>query len=112
VDRKTGLQTFQIDERYSLTLFSNRGDHQQQKGPIYVDSVLAVPVESFTENVLRPLPVDMSPEFLEQCSAENFANRPTNASDYCRGKIFSLTSDFNTAATACDCNPQGSVGFI
>lgn len=36
---------------------------------------------------------------------------PENVSDYCRSKIFSITSEFIGAAMACDCNPQGSLDF-
>jgi laminin alpha 3/5 len=32
-------------------------------------------------------------------------------SDYCRDKIFTLTSDFNGAALPCECNAQGSLDF-
>lgn len=107
-DRQTGTNLFQIEERYILTFYSNKN----QKGPLYIDSVLAVPTEVFTDSVLRHLPLDKSPEFIELCSRDNFANKPGNTSEYCRDSIFSLTADFNTAALPCDCAPQGSVRLI
>ncbi|PIO66984.1 laminin EGF-like protein [Teladorsagia circumcincta] len=36
---------------------------------------------------------------------------PENVTDFCRDKIFSLTTEFNAAAFSCDCNPKGSESF-
>ncbi|KAL3115244.1 hypothetical protein niasHT_010874 [Heterodera trifolii] len=65
----------------------------------------------YTDKVLRPLPLELANEFVDKCSDDNFHNRPSNTSNYCRQKIFSLTTDFNAAALACDCNTQGSLDF-
>uniref|UniRef100_A0A915EU80 Laminin subunit alpha n=1 Tax=Ditylenchus dipsaci TaxID=166011 RepID=A0A915EU80_9BILA len=101
------LNYFHIDDKYTLTFYFNNS----QKGPIYIDSVIAVPYESYSDSVLKPLPLDLSLEFAKACAEENFANHPEKVSEYCKNKIFSLTSDFNTAALPCECNPQGSLDF-
>ena len=50
-------------------------------------------------------------EFLKIVLQNFFILSPENVSDYCRSKIFSITSEFIGAAMACDCNPQGSLDF-
>ncbi|KAK6016816.1 laminin EGF-like protein, partial [Ostertagia ostertagi] len=75
------------------------------------DSITAVPFHSYSENLMRPLPIDLSSEFIQQCSADFYQNEPENVTDFCRDKIFSLTTEFNAAAFSCDCNPKGSESF-
>jgi hypothetical protein len=58
-------------DKYLLTFYANNS-HQQ--GPIYIDYVLPVPVETYADNVLKPLPIGLADEFVAQC-AENFRNR-------------------------------------
>ncbi|KAH7701645.1 EPI-1 protein, partial [Aphelenchoides avenae] len=108
VDRQNPDQKhFFVEDKYSLTFYHNTS----QRGPIYIDSVTAVPYESFTEALLRPLPIDLSQEFVEHCSDNNYENAPQNVTDFCRDKIFSLTAEFNKAALSCDCNPLGATDF-
>uniref|UniRef100_A0A914HKE2 Uncharacterized protein n=1 Tax=Globodera rostochiensis TaxID=31243 RepID=A0A914HKE2_GLORO len=108
LDRHSGQRQFRLEDKYVLTFYAN---NTHQKGPIYIDYVVAVPQESYSDRVLRPLPLELADEFVEKCSHNNFRNLPRNATDYCRQKIFSLTTEFNGAAQACDCNTQGSLDF-
>ncbi|KAK0397427.1 hypothetical protein QR680_002123 [Steinernema hermaphroditum] len=98
---------FFVNDKYSLQMYHNAS----QKGPVYIDSVTTVPYQSFSESMLQPRPVDLSAEFIKHCSEEHFKNDPSTVTDYCRAKIFSLTSEFNRAALPCDCNPQGAKKF-
>ncbi|KAI1731321.1 laminin EGF domain-containing protein [Ditylenchus destructor] len=105
--QNTGQNYFHIDDKYTLTFYYNNS----QKGPIYIDYVIAVPYETYSDSVLKPQALDISEEFTKECAEENFANHPERVSDYCKQKVFSLTSEFNTAALPCECNPQGSLDF-
>ncbi|KIH44347.1 hypothetical protein ANCDUO_25628, partial [Ancylostoma duodenale] len=85
---------FWMEDKYIATLYHNN----TQKGPVFIDSIIAVPFHSFNENLMTPLPIDLSSEFIQQCSADFYQNDPENVTDFCREKIFSLTTDFNAAA--------------
>ncbi|VDM65097.1 unnamed protein product [Strongylus vulgaris] len=119
---------FWMEDKYIATLYHNN----TQKGPVFIvsakwnyfncnnrlligtlsqDSIIAVPFHSFNENLMTPLPVDISNEFIQQCSADFYQNDPENVTDFCRDKIFSLTTDFNGAAFSCDCIARGSESF-
>ncbi|TMS36985.1 hypothetical protein L596_004022 [Steinernema carpocapsae] len=98
---------FYIHDKYNLQFYHNTS----QKGPIYIDSVTTVPYQSFSDSMLQPRPIDRSSEFVKHCSEEHFHNDPSTVSDYCRAKIFSLTTEFNRGAIPCDCNPQGAKKF-
>ena len=71
IDTKTGERQFQLKDKYLLTFYANQTD---QQGPIYIDYVLPVPVESFSDAVLKSLPIGLADEFVAEC-AENFQNR-------------------------------------
>ncbi|CAI2351123.1 unnamed protein product [Caenorhabditis sp. 36 PRJEB53466] len=105
-ERPEVIQFF-MDDKYTATFFHNA----TQKGPIYIDSITAVPYNSYNSKLMEPLALDLSNEFLKECSEENLRNHPETVSDFCKQKIFSLTTDFNAAALSCDCVAQGSESF-
>ncbi|EGT43369.1 hypothetical protein CAEBREN_17090 [Caenorhabditis brenneri] len=105
-ERPEVIQFF-MDDKYTATFYHN----STQKGPIYIDSITAVPYNSFKDKLMEPLALDLSTEFLKECSEENLKNHPESVSDFCKQKIFSLTTDFNSAALSCDCVAQGSESF-
>lgn len=96
-----------MDDKYTATFYHN----STQKGPIYIDSITAVPYNSYNSKLMEPLALDLSNEFLKECSEDNLRNHPEVVSDFCKQKIFSLTTDFNAAALSCDCVAQGSESF-
>lgn len=98
---------FYMDDKYTATFYHN----SSQKGPIYIDSITAVPYNSYKDKLMEPLALDLSNEFLKECSEDNLKNHPESVSDFCKQKIFSLTTDFNAAALSCDCVAQGSESF-
>uniref|UniRef100_A0A7E4ULG0 Laminin subunit alpha-1 n=1 Tax=Panagrellus redivivus TaxID=6233 RepID=A0A7E4ULG0_PANRE len=101
----TDNNQFYIEDKYTLTFYYN----QNQKDPIYIDSVTAIPHHYYRENILKPKAIHKSTEFLDNCSENNFKNG--NTSSLCKDKIFSLTTDFNGAALSCECNHLGSTDF-
>ncbi|VDK44418.1 unnamed protein product [Anisakis simplex] len=98
---------FWMDDKYTASFYYN----STQKGPLYIDSITTVPYQSFSDSLMNPQPIDLSTEYVTECQIGNFKNDPANVSDYCREKVFSLTSEFNMAALSCDCNSQGSKSF-
>uniref|UniRef100_A0A915BZ56 Laminin-like protein epi-1 n=1 Tax=Parascaris univalens TaxID=6257 RepID=A0A915BZ56_PARUN len=101
------ITQFRMDDKYIASLYFNTS----QKGPIYIDSITTVPYHSFSDSLMSPQPIDLSSDFVSECKPGIFENNPANVSDYCRAKVFSLTSEFNMAALSCDCNSQGSTSF-
>ncbi|CAJ0584396.1 unnamed protein product, partial [Mesorhabditis spiculigera] len=103
-DRGKQINQFWMEEKYTLTFTVN-----DTTKPIYIDSVTAVPYSDYNDNLMKLQPIDLSSEFVEQCKENIFKN--ANASDFCRDKIFTLTTDFNQAALSCDCMAAGSSSF-
>ncbi|VDK75274.1 unnamed protein product [Litomosoides sigmodontis] len=98
---------FPIDDKYTASFYFN----ESQKGPLYIDSITSLPFHSYSDALLTPLPVDISMQYIQECSSNNFKNDPSNVSEYCRQKVFSLTSEYNMAAFPCECSSQGSISF-
>ncbi|CAI5448656.1 unnamed protein product [Caenorhabditis angaria] len=101
------LNHFFIESNFTITFYPNA----TQKGPIFIDSIIAVPYNVFNQKLMEPVPLDMSERFKKECNKEYFRNHPEEVSDYCKEKIFALTTDFNSAALSCDCVAQGSESF-
>ncbi|VDM96599.1 unnamed protein product [Thelazia callipaeda] len=99
---------FAIEDKYTASFYFS----ERQKGPIYIDSITSLPFNSYSSTLLSPLPMDLSDEYIQECNTNNFENDPSNISDYCRQKVFSLTSDYNMAALPCECSSQGSTSFM
>ncbi|VDP12271.1 unnamed protein product [Onchocerca flexuosa] len=106
-ERRDVIQFF-IDDKYTASFYFN----ESQKGPLYIDSIISLPFHSYSDTLLTPLLVDVSMEYIQECSLDNFRNDPSNVSEYCRQKIFSLTSEYNMAAFPCECSSQGSISFM
>uniref|UniRef100_A0A1I8EZU5 Uncharacterized protein n=3 Tax=Wuchereria bancrofti TaxID=6293 RepID=A0A1I8EZU5_WUCBA len=105
-ERRDVIQFF-VDDKYTASFYFN----ENQKGPLYIDSITSLPFHSYSDTLLTPLPVDISAQYIQKCSLNNFKNDPSNVSEYCRQKVFSLTSEHNMAALPCECNSQGSISF-
>ncbi|KAF8358536.1 epi-1, partial [Pristionchus pacificus] len=108
-ERPESIQ-FWLEDKYTVQFLGN--NLEGLKGPIYIDSITAVPYHHFSSSLMSPLPHDLSGDFLDSCSNAHFQNDPkTNVSDVCKAHIFSLTTEFNQAAFPCDCSSQGSRNF-
>lgn len=103
----TGQKFFRIADKYTLTFYFN----EAQKGAIYLDAVIAVPLDSFNDAVLKPLPLELATEFVQKCADANYQNHPSSVSKYCSEKIFSVSTDFNGAGLPCDCSPGGKINL-
>jgi laminin alpha 3/5 len=95
---------FHVNDKYSWSFYYNT----KQRGPIYIDSISAVPLHTYTNTLLKQMPLNMAGDFYQHCSENNFKNAPENITDYCKEQVFSLTSEFNNGALPCGCNIRGS----
>lgn len=97
---------------YNLKIFSsNLPPHQNnlQKG-VWLDYVLLVPAEEFSNNLLEEEQFDQTKEFIRQCGQDHF-HIQLNATDFCKQAVFTLTSDYNNGALPCECDYAGSTSF-
>ncbi|CAD5221244.1 unnamed protein product [Bursaphelenchus xylophilus] len=106
--RKVPIENFfPVNDNYKWSFYAN----PKQKGPLYIESITAIPVQTYNAELLRHKPLDRTSDFFKYCAQQHFKNHPSNVSDYCRQQVFSLTSEFNNGALPCNCNPKGSVDF-
>lgn len=99
------LPWFDIEDNFTLSLTNE--NHNKQ---VWVDFVLLIPTEQYSEELIIEEPYDQTKEFIKNCGQDHF-NIPLNASDFCRKAVFSLTIDYNGEALSCGCDPTGSVTF-
>ncbi|CAJ0953978.1 unnamed protein product, partial [Mesorhabditis belari] len=107
-DKERGkyVNQFWMEDRYTLVFSINATNKA-----VYIDSVTAVPYSDYNDNLMKLQPIDLSQDFVEQCKDNIFKEPCSNTSDFCRDKIFTLTTDFNQAALSCDCMAAGSNSF-
>ncbi|KAI6235067.1 Laminin alpha [Aphelenchoides besseyi] len=105
--QKPDQNHFYVNNTYVWTFYHNT----KQNGPIYIESISAVPVRTYTPVLLKPKPLDQKNDFFTYCSELNYKNAPQNVTDFCKSQVFSLTAEYNGGALSCDCNPKGSVDF-
>ncbi|XP_064094479.1 laminin subunit alpha-like isoform X2 [Macrobrachium nipponense] len=99
-----GSYVFNVLENFVLSL--KEPDHKS----LWLDYLLVVPAEQFTQEILHELPQDRTAEFISLCGQDNFNLQP-NASDFCRDAAFKLTTDYNSGALPCQCDFYGSASF-
>ncbi|XP_074640335.1 laminin subunit alpha-like [Tubulanus polymorphus] len=101
----TGPTTLELDSNnFKITL------NNTNKDAIWVDYVIVIPDEQFKEDITKPLPIDNSGFFLTNCVDESFQVK-SSASEFCKNSVFTITTDYNNGAIACDCNIDGSLSF-
>ncbi|KAJ9580421.1 hypothetical protein L9F63_024397, partial [Diploptera punctata] len=104
VRQADGNTLFQLTENFVFTL-----KESSQKG-VWLDYVLVIPAERYSENVLAEEPVDHTGTFIKECGQNHFfVNNFTEG--FCRDAVFSLTSDYNNGALPCQCDFDGSLSF-
>lgn len=81
------------------------GDHN-----LWVDYILAIPADQFTDDVLIEIPLDRAGEFITYCGDNEFFIS-SDSPAICQDATFSITTDFNNGALPCDCDPAGSRSF-
>uniref|UniRef100_A0A0N4ZLJ9 Laminin subunit alpha n=1 Tax=Parastrongyloides trichosuri TaxID=131310 RepID=A0A0N4ZLJ9_PARTI len=96
-----------VKDKYTLTIIGE----EDLDEPIYFDTITAVPAQLFNPSLLKLQPLDISKEFITKCSGNLFKNDPETVDNYCKSKIFSLTTDFNGQGQPCGCSASGSLSF-
>uniref|UniRef100_A0A0N5ARB5 Laminin subunit alpha n=1 Tax=Syphacia muris TaxID=451379 RepID=A0A0N5ARB5_9BILA len=105
--KRNYLPNFDVSDKFEATLNYN----SSQKGPVYINSIIAIPVQSYSDSLLKLQPVDASEKFIRECGDDEFKNAPSNVSQFCRDNVFALTTDFNSASFPCYCSHEGSKSF-
>ncbi|XP_069164876.1 laminin subunit alpha isoform X2 [Procambarus clarkii] len=99
-----GSFVFDILENFVLSL--KEPNHKS----IWVDYVLVVPAQQFSQEIMHELPIDMTAEFIKSCGEDNF-NIEANATGFCKDAAFELTMEYNSGALPCQCDFYGSASF-
>lgn len=104
IKQDTGYMWFDIDENFTFTITNN-----QARG-VWLDYVLIVPAEQFSDDLLQEELFDQTQEFIRNCGSDHF-HIQLNASEFCKESVFSLTADYNNGALPCNCDFGGSTSF-
>ncbi|ODM92460.1 Laminin subunit alpha [Orchesella cincta] len=104
-------QQFYIENDFNLILKSPQN--------VWVDYILVVPsnlneltmnMDMDVEKYLQKTQLDETRKFIAECG-KNHYHLPSNASDFCKAAVFSLTSEYNNGALPCQCDIRGSKSF-
>ncbi|XP_063779672.1 laminin subunit alpha-3 isoform X2 [Pseudophryne corroboree] len=78
--------------------------------PMVLESVLLVPAESYTHNILQEKPLDKSFDFINICGENSFYIDPFTSPEFCRDSARSLVAYYNDGALPCKCHVEGATG--
>ncbi|ERL89440.1 hypothetical protein D910_06807 [Dendroctonus ponderosae] len=96
---------FDLLENFMITF------KQQPEGKnVYLDYLLVIPADLYSEGHLEEEALDRTGEFISTCGSNNF-NIDTSQKGFCRDSVFSITAAHNTGALPCQCDYAGSVSF-
>ncbi|KAL0280200.1 UNVERIFIED_CONTAM: hypothetical protein PYX00_001570 [Menopon gallinae] len=104
ITQPDGNSEFFLNDDFTLTF------QKPENKSLWLDYVLAIPADRFTESVLEEEPLDQSSIFISQCANNNF-DINVNTTGFCRDAVFSLTTNYYVGALKCECNYQGSLSF-
>ncbi|XP_046389625.1 laminin subunit alpha [Ischnura elegans] len=104
VKQPNGNIHFELMENFLLTF--KEPNHKT----VWLDYVIVIPSDQFTENILYEEHLDQTGRFLKQCAKNEF-HMDRKTSDFCREAVFSITSDYNNGALPCHCDIEGSLSF-
>ncbi|KAM9296559.1 laminin subunit alpha-5 [Gastrophryne carolinensis] len=76
---------------------------------IWLEYILVIPEDSFSQSYLVEEPLDKSYNFISQCSGNSFQSS-TTSSKFCRDAANSLSLFYNNGAQSCNCHEAGSLG--
>ncbi|XP_018320894.1 laminin subunit alpha [Agrilus planipennis] len=104
VKQADGNPFFSLTENFMITLKA-----PNHKG-VYLDYLLIVPADLYSENVLEEEDLDRTAEFISTCASNHFY---INTSDegFCKDSVFSITAGYNNGALQCYCDHIGSLSF-
>nr|CAD7256718.1 unnamed protein product [Timema shepardi] len=104
VKQQDGNTPFYLTENFVFTL------KEPNRRGVWVDYLLVIPAEQFTDRILREEPIDHTGKFINQCGKNHFYVDNTTDT-FCKETVFSLTSDYNNGALPCQCDFDGSLSF-
>ncbi|KAL7292410.1 hypothetical protein TKK_0013999 [Trichogramma kaykai] len=99
-----GNKNFQLTDNFVITLKDN-----SDRG-IYLDYILVIPADLYSDEYLRKKQFDQTKEFIKRCGNNNF-HINTTEEGFCRDSVFSLTANFNDGALSCNCDIDGTISF-
>ncbi|XP_053349425.1 laminin subunit alpha-3 isoform X3 [Clarias gariepinus] len=73
-----------------------------------LDSVLVIPEENYSPELLHPKALDKASDFITQCGAQAFHIDLRSASEFCRSSARSLVAHYLDGALPCYCDKAGS----
>ncbi|XP_053485634.1 laminin subunit alpha-3 isoform X1 [Ictalurus furcatus] len=73
-----------------------------------LDSVLVIPEESYSPELLNPKALDKASDFIHQCGAQGFHIDHHSASEFCKSSARSLVAHYLDGALPCHCDQSGS----
>ncbi|XP_060535680.1 laminin subunit alpha [Cylas formicarius] len=95
---------FNLTENFMIT-FKQSGNKN-----VYLDYIIVIPVDLYTERNLEEEDLDRTGEFISTCGSNHF-NIDTSHKGFCRDSVFSITAAHNTGALPCQCDFSGSKSF-
>ncbi|XP_050541070.1 laminin subunit alpha [Daktulosphaira vitifoliae] len=100
-----GNTEFHLTENFLLTL--NGLNH----GSVWLEYVLVVPAQEYTEYIIKEQPFDYTGLFISKCGTNNFYMN-SSTTGFCKESTFSLTTAYNSGAQPCLCDSDGSLSYI
>ncbi|XP_056377714.1 laminin subunit alpha-3 isoform X2 [Hyla sarda] len=80
--------------------------------PLLLESVLLVPADNFTHDILQEKPLDKSFDFITICGENSFYIDPFSSPDFCKDSARSLVAYYNDGALPCRCHAEGSINPV
>ncbi|CAJ0929923.1 unnamed protein product [Ranitomeya imitator] len=77
-----------------------------------VESILLVPVDSYTHDILLEKPLDKSFDFINICGENSFYVDHFSSPEFCTTSARSLVAYYNDGAVPCGCHAEGSTNPV
>ncbi|KAJ8973563.1 hypothetical protein NQ317_009587 [Molorchus minor] len=100
----TGNNKFLFTENFMITV------KQPPTKNIYLDYLLVIPADLYSDRNLEEEVLDRTGEFIETCGKNHF-NVDVTQEGFCRDSVFSITAGHNLGALPCGCDFYGSESF-
>ncbi|KAK3929045.1 Laminin subunit alpha [Frankliniella fusca] len=100
----TGSNRTLLSDSFVVTL------KQPTRFGVWIDYILVIPAEQFTDSILEQDDLDQTGVFINQCGQNHFYIDP-KTKGFCKEAVFSLTSAYNSGALKCNCDYLGSTDF-
>ncbi|XP_075069530.1 laminin subunit alpha-3 isoform X2 [Mixophyes fleayi] len=76
--------------------------------PLVLESILLLPADSYTHDLLQEKPLDKSFDFINICGENRFYIDPLTSPEFCRDSARSLVAYYNNGALPCRCHVEGA----